>query len=67
MKNQEEFLDKAEKGGNENDVRDKDDDNATKADDAFTDQQKVKVKYEREMKIYPYIVCGANQIQPRES
>jgi len=40
MKNQEEFLDKAEKGGNENDVRDKDDDNATKADDVFTDQPK---------------------------
>ena len=45
MKNQEEFLDKAEKGGNENDMRDKEEDNATKADDVFTDQQKVKVKY----------------------
>ena len=45
MKNQEEFLDKSEKGGNENDMRDKEEDNATKADDVFTDQQKVKVKY----------------------
>ena len=42
MKNQEEFLDKTEKGGNENDIRDKEEDNATKADEVFTDQQKVK-------------------------
>ena len=45
MKNQEEFLDKTEKGGNENDIRDKEEDNATKADEVFTDQQKVKLKY----------------------
>ena len=45
MKNQEEFLDKTEKGGNENDIRDKEEENATKIDEVFTDQQKVKLKY----------------------